>query len=147
MALREQALFDHVSNTIDAASCILPHPWDKQKKTLAQSFVSIRICQNMTPHLNISIIQTKDCANVFSVFPVCIFLAAQSAAASSLYGGERELALVKPPYKLLTMPQGQEKTNGVIPVFCLSPANLKMCIKGRAYFFSIFLPLTMTRPL
>ena len=24
MALREQALFDHVSNTIDAASCILP---------------------------------------------------------------------------------------------------------------------------
>ena len=63
------------------------------------------------------LILAKDCANVFYVYPVCIFLAAQSAAVSCLYGGERELALVKPPYKQLTMPQVQENTNGVIYVF------------------------------
>ena len=53
----------------------------------------------------------------FCVFPVCIFLAALCAAVRCLYGGERELALVKPPYKQRTMPQVQENTNGVIHVF------------------------------
>ena len=60
--------------------------------------------------------------------PVCIFLAARSAAVSCLYGGERELTLVRPPYKQLTMPQGQENTNGVFYVFVQALQPLKICM-------------------
>ena len=52
----------------------------------------------------------------FMFIPVC-FSWQHEVLLSVVYTVARELALVKPPYKQLTMPQGQEKTNGVIYVF------------------------------
>ena len=52
----------------------------------------------------------------FMFIPVC-FSWQHEVLLSVVYTVARELALVKPPYKQLTMPQGQENTNGVFYVF------------------------------
>ena len=53
---------------------------------------------------------------MFFLFIPFVFSWQHKVLLSVVYTVARELALVK-PYKQLTMPQGQEKTNGVFYVF------------------------------
>ena len=54
---------------------------------------------------------------MFFLFFPFVFSWQHEVLLSVVYTVARELALVKPPYKQLTMPQGQENTNGVFYVF------------------------------
>ena len=68
-----------------------------------------------------------DCDNVFYVYLRLCFLGNTQCCCHSFVWWCRELALVKPPHKRMTMPQGQENANGVYSGFCQSPATLTMC--------------------